>query len=194
METLRKLLDSECEYKMKEQTVERFVELMTEVRLKRNQVLVPYNTLDDNVYIVKKGIIRTVYFDGFKEVTFAFAPPGTLKISYYSYVRGIPSFNKYVACCDSTVMKITKSRFTDLMMQSHDFALWVSHVFLGQFFAYEKKREIVNGDASERFEALIVNRPEIIENVSSRIIASYIGVTPQYLCKLKRDFSHKPRK
>lgn len=194
METLRRLINAESEYRMKDETIDRFIGLMTEVKLKRNQILLPYNTVDDNVYIIKQGIIRTAYFDGFKEVTFAFAPPGSLKISYYSYVKGVPSFNKYVACCDSVVMKISKARFTDLMRESHDFALWVSAVFLVQFFTYEVKREVMNGDAKERFEALIVNRPEIMDNVSDRIIASYIGVSPQYLCRLKKEFFHRLKK
>lgn len=37
----------------------------------------------------------------------------------------------------------------------------------------------------ERFDAMIRNRPEIMENVPLRIIASYLGITPQYLSKLK---------
>ncbi|MDR2891078.1 MAG: Crp/Fnr family transcriptional regulator [Alistipes sp.] len=191
METLKRLINAEGEYRMRDQTVERFIGLMEEVKLKRNQVLVPYNTVDDNVYMIKKGIIRTVYFDGFKEVTFAFALPGTIKISWYSYYKKLPSFNKYVACCDSVVMKITKAQFTDLVKESHDFAQWVAAVFTDQFFNYEKKRDVMNGDARERFEALIANRPEIMENLSDRIIASYIGVSPQYLCKLKKEFSHR---
>jgi len=194
METLKKLINAESEYRMKDETIDRFVGLMTEVKLKRNQILVPYNSVDDNIYIVKQGIIRTVYFDGFREVTFAFAPPGSLKISYYSFVKKLPSFNKYVACCDSVVAKISKARFTDLMKESHDFALWVSAVFMVQFFLYEMKREVMNGDAGERFEALVANRPEIMENVSDRIIASYIGVSPQYLCKLKKEFSQRQKK
>ncbi len=193
-DTLRKLLNAECEYRMKDETMDMFIGLMTEIKLKRNQVLTPYNTFDDNIYVIKQGIIRTAYFDGFKEVTFAFAPPGTLKLSYYPLVKGIPSFTKYVACCDSVIMKTTKAQFNSLMRESHDFALWVYYVFLGQFYAYEKKREIVNGNAKERFEALVANRPEIIENVSSRVIASYIGVSPEYLCRLEKQFPHKKKK
>ncbi len=44
------------------------------------------------------------------------------------------------------------------------------------------------GDAKERFLSLVQNRPEIMENVPMKYIASYIGVTPQYLCKMKRQF------
>ncbi len=193
METLRNQLNAECAYRMKDETMDMFLGLMTELKLKRHEALIPYGKVDDNVYVVRKGIIRTVYFEGLKEVTFAFALPGTLKISYYSFCKGTPSFSKYVACCDSVVMKVTKAQFIGLMQQSPDFARWVSHMSLEQLFFHEMKREVVNGDARERFEALIENRPEIIENVSARIIASYIGVTPQYLSKLQREYWQKQR-
>jgi hypothetical protein len=48
---------------------------------------------------------------------------------------------------------------------------------------------VLNGTATERFEALLKNRPEILKNVSSKVIASYIGVTPTSLSRLKRELA-----
>lgn len=194
MEALRKLLDAECGYRMKDETMDRFLGSMTEFNLKRNKVLIPYNECDSNVYVVKEGIVRVAYFDGFKEKTFGFALPGSLMISYYSFLKGRPSFSKYEACCDSVVMKIPKAKFTELVYHSHDFSTWMMFMSLEQLLFHERKLEVVNGDAREQFEALIDNRPEIIENVSSKIIASYIGITQQYLSTLKRLFAHKLKK
>lgn len=196
METDRliKLLDAECDYRMKDETMEKFLALMTEKELKRGEVLIPYGGFDNHVYVVREGIIRAAYFDGFKEITFAFGLPGSLAISYYSFIKGNPSFSKFEACCDSTVMKITKNKFYELARQSHDFAQWMMSMSLEQLLFHERKREVVNGEAKERFESLIDNRPEIIEKVSSKIIASYIGITPEYLSKLKRHFAHKMKK
>ena len=194
METLRKLLDAECGYKMKDETMNAFLDLMTDVTLRRGQPLIDYNTVDDNIYIVRSGIIRTAYFDGFNEKTFAFALPGTVLIGYYSFCQKHPSFSKLEACCESHVMKVTKAQFVDLANRSHDFAQWMMYMSLEELMFHERKREVVNGDAKERFEALLLNRPEIIENVSSRIIASYIGITPIYLSKIKKHFAHKEKK
>ncbi len=194
METLKKLLDAECSYRMKDETMDRFLGSMTELNFKRNEPVIPYGECDNNIYVIKKGIVRIAYFDGFKEMTLAFGQPGTLVVSYYSFVKGEPSFYKYEACCNSVIMKIPKVKFNDLIRQSHDFAQWMLSLSMEQLWGHELKAQVVNGDAKERFEALIENRPEIIENVSSRIIASYIGITPQYLSKLKRMFSLRNQK
>ncbi len=194
METLRKLLDVECCYRMKGETMDRFLELMTEEHYKRNQPLVDYNELNSNIYIVKEGIVRIAYWDGFKEKTFAFALPGTVLIACYSFCMNSPSFSRYEACCDAVIMKVTKERFLELANESNDFAKWMMFMSMTEIAFLEKKREVVNGDAKERFEALIMNRPEIVKNVSSKIIASYIGITPIYLSKLKREFAHLLKK
>ncbi|MDR2890168.1 MAG: Crp/Fnr family transcriptional regulator [Alistipes sp.] len=192
METLKKQLSEECSYRMRDETMDRFLGLMTEtVELKDGEPLIPYGRFDNNVYVLKSGIVRSVWFDGLKETTFAFALPGTVIISYYSFYLREPSFSQFEACCDSAVMKIPKAGFVELMEQSHDFAQWVAWMSLSQLWFYEKKRLVVNGDARERFESLLRNRPEIIEKVRSKVIASYIGITPQYLSNLKKTLMPK---
>ena len=194
MDDLKKLLHEECSYRVQPETLDRFVELMSEqIDLRDGEPLIPYGKLDTNVYIVRSGILRGAYFDGLKELTFAFAMPGTVIIPYHSFSRREPSFFQFEACCDSVVMKVQGEKFIELTRTSNDFAQWMLWMSIGQLWFYEMKLAIVNGDAAERFESLMKNRPEIVEKVSSRIIASYIGITPQYLSKLKSDFLLKGR-
>lgn len=54
-----------------------------------------------------------------------------------------------------------------------------------QFYYYEKKESVINGNVEERYASIEQNRPEILQNVSLRIIASYLGVSPQYLSKIR---------
>ena len=41
-------------------------------------------------------------------------------------------------------------------------------------------------DGLGRYKALLSHRPEIIRNVPLKIIASYLGVTPEYLSNLRK--------
>jgi CRP-like cAMP-binding protein len=188
---LRELLHAECTYRMKEETMDEFTGLMTEIELKDKEILVPYGKFDNNIYIVREGILRYVYFDGDKEVTFGFALPGTLMISYYSFYKRESSFFQIEACCHSSVMKVAKADFDELTERSNDFALWMLRLSAAQLWHYEQKLAVLNGEAGERLESLFKNRPEIIENVSSRILASYIGIIPSSLSRLKRQIIKK---
>ena len=66
------------------------------------------------------------------------------------------------------------------------FARWMYSVAIHQLFALERKVSLINGTVKERYLALIKNRPDIIKNVSMKVIASYLGVSPHYLCRLKK--------
>ncbi len=72
------------------------------------------------------------------------------------------------------------------MLNSHRFAIWMFHLVMEELFYQEKKNSsVANGLAKERFEALYRYRPEIIDKVQQKDIASYLGISPEYLCRLK---------
>ncbi len=186
MDELRHLINDEYRYKMPDDVFGRFVGAMIEVRLKNREVLIPYGKLDTNVYIHKSGIIRGWSLDGDKEKTQGFSNPGTVLISYHSYFMREPSFYQYESCGESTVMKISKKEVDELIRTSHEFAQWMLVVQSQKLYFNEFKSAVINGTAKDRYVALIKSRPEIIARVPLKIIASYLGVTPNYLSNLKR--------
>jgi CRP-like cAMP-binding protein len=187
MDELEKLLHGECTYRMSDQTMAQFIGLMSERKLKNEEPLIPYGKMDDNVYVVREGIMRFAYFNGLKEMTFGFSTPGTVLIQYHSFYQRVPSFFQIESCGKTTVMKVARADFDGLLKSSVDFSNWFLCLSSMQLWLYEKKLAVLNGTAKERFEALIKNRPEILKKVSSKIIASYVGVTPTSLSRLKRE-------
>lgn len=162
-----------------------------EVRLAPKEFLVKYGSTDTNVYIVAEGILRVCYFDGNKEVTLGFTSEGTVLMSLFGYMRKNPAFMYIVSCGKSVVRKVSKEDFDRIVSDSHEFARWMYTVAIHQLYACEMKLSLISGTAQERYLALIRNRPDIIRNVSMKDIASYLGVTPSYLCKLKRRLLNK---
>ncbi len=191
MEMLKQLLNKECDRRLSEQALDAFTGLMSEMKLKNHQPLISYGQFDDNVYVVKDGILRFVYFDGLKEMTFGFSTPGTVIIQYHSFYRREPSFFQIESCGRSTVMKVSRADFEELKTTSDNFLQWMFRIQAAQLWLYEKRLAVVNGSAKERLESLVRQRPEILEKVSSKVIASYIGVTPSSLSRLKRELRKK---
>ena len=186
METLKTLIETECHYRMAPDTVEMFIGLMTEVRLKNKEPLIPYGKLDNNIYIVREGLIRYAYFDGLKEKTHAFAAPGTLIVSCHSFYMRTPSVFQYESCGESVVMRVSNAACEELMRESADFTNWMFRMSMYQLYAWERKTTVINGTARERIEALIKNRPEILERGTNKVIASYIGIEQSYFSRLKK--------
>lgn len=186
MNTVKELLLKECDYPLSGEVMDRFLESAEELHLKRNEILIMSGKVDANIYVVKEGIMRYSYMNGLREVTYAFSLPGTMIISMFSYYFHLPTFYQIEACCESTVVRITRQRYDTLTAQSHDFARWALQMAHGQLFFFEMKNSVINGDAKERFLSPVKNRPEIMEKVPLKFVASYLGITQSYLSRLKK--------
>ncbi len=191
METLKQQLHELCTYPLPDRLMDEFLDALTPVTLKSGDRLVRYGQMDDNVYVIKSGIIRYCYFDGDREKTFGFGTPGNVSIQYHCYYMLRPSFFQLESCGESVVMKLSKSGMENFVSRSHEFARWMLSLSLEQLYTNEMKLSVINGSAKERFEALVQNRPEIMACVPQMIIATYLGITPQYLSRLRKEHFKK---
>lgn len=152
---------------------------------KRKEFLSTEGSADSNIYIVIDGIVRRWYWNGDVEVTRSFSITGTLFTSYHSYYGNIPPAYFYQTCCDTLILRISRKDYDDMIAASADFSRWCLNMAQCQLFFYEKKDRVIKGSVKERYQALEESRPEIIRKVSLKIIASYLGVTPQYLSSIR---------
>ncbi|MDE5795886.1 MAG: Crp/Fnr family transcriptional regulator [Muribaculaceae bacterium] len=158
-------------------------------RYHKGGAIIECGKLCDDVFIIKEGIMRFVDMNGDRERTFAFALPGTVFFSKHSFVMSLPSYYQVEACCECELLVISRQNFWQAAEESHELALWLLHYAHGELFYQEYKNSAVhNGTAAERYRKMIVDRPAIIKTVSQKIVASYLGITPEYLSRLKREF------
>lgn len=186
MERLKELLAKECSYRLPDAVMDDFLSMGERLRLKAKDVIIRRGETNRDIYVLEEGILRNCYFDGGRDVTVGFGLPGTLVIDMHSYYMRRPAIYQVDACCESVVLWFRKKDFDGLLARSHEFALWMLSMEMTQLYCYEMKHEVINGDAKERFEKLIRNRPEIIKKVPLRMIASYLGITQAYLSRLRK--------
>ena len=134
MEKLKELLANECSFRPSGKLLDELLAPAESIELKKNEVLIMSGRLDPNVYIVKSGVMRYSYMNGIREVTFAFALPGSVMIAMHSYYAHLPAFYQIEACCKSTVFKVPQSHYAHLVSSSHEFAQWALRYAQGQLF------------------------------------------------------------
>lgn len=186
MEELISLLQRECDYSPDSKQLTLLLNSMDEVQFMRKEVVIAYGELNPDVYIVKAGICRLAYFDGDKEVTFAFASSGNMMLSPHCYYKDKPAFMQVECCTDTVLLRLSRERFNSLIYASQELTRWMYEMAMSQLCTLEKKLEMFNGRAKERYISMLAERPEIVRSVTDKMIASYIGVTQQYLSKIKR--------
>ena len=162
--------------------------------LKRREALIDAGEYDPDVYFVASGLIRGTFMDKTSERTAGFALPGRLLISFHCFYEQDASYYRFEACVPSKVVRIPSAVFRMMTEKYHQFALWVMEANQNQLYHAELKNRLISGDAKERLRQLIEGWPEIILKVSSKHLASYLGITEVHLSRIKSEILKEGKK
>lgn len=189
MEQLLKLLEKELGYLPDGPGLRELLQSGERIKCYTGDILIEPGDINPDIYIVKSGILRFVDMNGVKERTFAFALPGSIVMSKYSFVMHKPSYYQVMTCCPTTVVRIPYDKFWECVNTYPSLAIWMLHYAYGELYYQEyKNSEVFNGTAKERFVRQLADRPEILSKVPQKIIASYLGIAPEYYCSIKREY------
>lgn len=185
--TIHELLNNECTLQMSAALLDRFIDLGRVVTLRRRQCIIRKGDRDPDIYVIFEGIMRTWYRDGEQEITQAFGTPGTICQSFHTYYNGEPASVNFEACTPVRLLHVRAADFDALVAESAEFARWNLRLAQCQLYHLEVKNRVINGTARDRYEGLLGHRPEIMQWIPMRDIATYLGVTPEYLSRLRRQ-------
>lgn len=181
------LVSQEARLELPESFWQELFSSSTVVTLRRKEPMIDAGEYDPDVYFVKSGLIRGTFMDKTAERTAGFALPGTLLISFHCFYGQEPSFYRFEACVPSHVVRVPVAIFRSMVEKNHNFAIWVMEANQNQLYHAELKNRLVSGDAKERLRQLIDGWPEIILKVSSKHLASYLGITEVHLSRIKSE-------
>lgn len=184
---LLELLSKECSHNPMPETLERLLSFGNTVFLDKGDVLIAAGECDPSLYIVIDGLLRCWFWNGDRDETAYFSTIPTIFHNYNSYYWGEKSFYTYEACLPTRVIKFLKRDYDNLLVESHDFTLWMLSLCCLQAATSEKKASRDVGSAKSRYEHLGKFIPEIFNKVPLGMIASYLKITPQYLSKIRAD-------
>ena len=194
MERLKELLNKECDRVLSSEEWDALFALASVVTLKKGEVLISPAAVKLAGHTVKEGILRGVDFNGDHERTFCFGLPGTIFNSRFSFYKKLPSYYQIEACCPSVILRIPREDYIALTDSNHAFAVWALHyAWYEQYLEEDRESTVHNGNAKQRYLHMLKTRPAIVKGVSQCVLASYLGVTPEYLCRVKASILRKEK-
>lgn len=129
-------------------------------------------------YVVEEGLLRSYSIDEKgKEHIFMFAPEGWIIAD--NHAPQVPADLYIDALEDSTVIRLSK----DINIAS------INTLPLVRRLAVLQKRIIMlmSASALERYDHFVATYPDIVQRVPQKMIASYLGITPEALSKVKGE-------
>ena len=145
------------------------------------------------MYFINSGYLRTysVTSEGLEVTNHINCPLGFIT-TFNSYISGQPS-HEYLECItDSDLLRIKKEKLDALFQHSQKWAE-AGRIINEQvvLFNERRSRDLVSKTAEERYLQLMAEHPDYIQYVPLQHIASFIGVKPESLSRIRRTIGHK---
>lgn len=170
-----------------EAELDEFCSSFNVVRVKKRQFIIQPGFVARSRYYVVQGSFRAyVIGDEGQEHTIQFAVDDWWISDYNSYIFQQPATMFVVALEDSLVLQIDFESEQCLKKSSHAFETFF-RVLAESTAAYMARRVITNltKTAEQRYELFLERHPDIVRKVPQYALASFLGMTTEYLSRLR---------
>jgi CRP-like cAMP-binding protein len=110
-----------------------------------------------------------------------------------SYLSGLPAVYNIDALQNSEVLLLEKSARDKLMDAVPKVVRFFLFLLESNYVATHRRiTDSLSTSAEERYLEFIKTYPKLLEQVPQGQIASYLGITPQSLSRIRKELSQKP--
>ncbi|BAV07019.1 cAMP-binding domain of CRP or a regulatory subunit of cAMP-dependent protein kinases [Filimonas lacunae] len=174
---------------LSEEEVNQFVSSFTPVKAKRRQFIVQPGFVARHRYFVVKGALRAyVIGEEGQEYTIQLAIEDWWISDYNSYIYQQPATMFVMAMEDCELLQISHEDEWKLKATSHRFETFFRQM-AERSTAFMQRRIITNltQSAEERYDHFMAQYPLINERMPQYVIASYLGMTTEFLSKIRNN-------
>lgn len=145
----------------------------------------------DKIYYILSGCLRLAFNNDGKDVTFQFFFPGGMVASFDSWRSAAPSQFSILSIEKSEVVAIDGAAFKSLIISEDG----LRDEYLGyletRFHTYQQLfLSRIRNTPEQRYKELIEQNPEIVRRIPLHYIASYLGITPVSLSRIRSRLGH----
>jgi CRP-like cAMP-binding protein len=145
------------------------------------------------LWYVHSGALRSYCLDkDCKESTIMFAVADWWVTDMYCFLNEKPAMMYIEAIEDSCVIELSKANFETLLINLPKLERFF-RILMQNAYTREQLRIIENLSftAEERYESFLKKYPHIATAVAQKQIASYLGITPEFLSAIRKNLTRK---
>ena len=172
---------------------EHFLSVFEEVKVKKRQFIVQPNFTNRHRTFVVKGAFRTyaISSEG-QDHTLQFAIENWWVSDFNSYIYQHPATLFIIALEDSIILQVEYSKEQELKKANHKFETFF-RIMAEKGLAFEHRRILfdLTHSAEARYENFLLNYPNFIQRVPQYALASYLGMSTEFLSRLRNKRARK---
>ncbi len=175
-------------YRMPAYSISRLEKYLTKVSYPKGYHLIEADKIEPNVFFLDHGTACAyIHRDG-RKITFWIGREGATIMSLRSYVNNERGYETVELMEDSDLYMLKRSDLYQLFADDINIANW-GRKFAELEFLHTEERLIpaLYTTASERYQALLMNEPDLLQRVPLETLASYLGITPVSLSRIRAN-------
>lgn len=142
------------------------------------------------VSFVNKGLVRIYYTFGGKDISIAFAGTGEYTAEYESFLTRKPAAQNIGALVDTQVIDLGFDDMQRLYKQFsafQEFGRKISEMLF--VLLNQRNTALLALTPEDRYRNMIAGNPQLLQRVPQYMLASFIGVTPEHLSRIRKKMS-----
>ena len=155
--------------------------------LPKHKILVDFGSISKEVFFIIKGCLRYYYLtDDGREITGFIFQENMFAGSHNSFFSQVPSIQILESIETSMVYSLSYSDLMDLYRLVPKMNELVRKILEHRFaFAQSVIASLIINKPEERYRQLLEQQPELVHRVPLHILATYIGITPVSLSRIR---------
>ncbi len=161
---------------------------MQPLTIAKNEDLHPIGKYCKHLWFLEKGAVKVYELNNGEERNTHFFTAFSLFIDYHSIATHTPSEIGFRAVEDCSIYALNYAALLTCYDQS-PYLERIGRIMAERQFVmeFELRRLLLNYDAKQRYAYLMQKQPEIFQRFSLKDIASFIGITPVSLSRLRKS-------
>ncbi|MCT4666288.1 MAG: Crp/Fnr family transcriptional regulator [Flavobacteriales bacterium] len=152
-----------------------------------NEIITQQGDTEKCLYFLQEGVVRLFVELPDRDSTFDFAFSNEITSSYTSFLLQNPSECSIECLVDCKTLTIKYDDLQEIYQQTKIGNL-IGRIVSEELFIHKSKREndFLTLSAEERYNQIFKEHPKLILEIPQKYLASYIGITPQALSRIRR--------
>jgi CRP-like cAMP-binding protein len=190
MEQIRQHFEKAFTLKLTDKDWEIFALRVKRQEFPKNHVLLKLGQTEDYLSLVEMGVIRYHIPKGENDITLAFVFADSFASAYDSFLTRKPSVYQADTLAKTTLWRLSYSDL-QIIYNTTEIGNKIGRFASENLFLKKFKRELslLNETAEQRYQNLFTEQSQLIREIPLKYIASYIGITPQALSRIRKRIS-----
>jgi CRP-like cAMP-binding protein len=175
-----------------EQEEEHIKSYLTPKKVRRKQYLLQEGDICKSLAFVEKGMLREYLVDDAGEHIIQFAIEGWTIADLLSFLTSEPATYNIDAIEDSELILLSKSAHEELLLREPKYETYMRLLMTNAYVALQKRlTSFISAPVEDQYTLFTRMYPNIVQRVPQHMIASYMGLTPETLSRVRKKIANK---